>query len=127
MSFGSTGAGVMPAKGTQANNLLDAALLELPWYMDLDSICMVGLVPPHALVLLLNPNGHLVLPHILSYPTIWTHVPSYSHAFQAYIWTPLHIQLIPRSPSTVCSTPQQDQLHSGFTPELQTIGSPLLA
>ncbi|KAG1837081.1 hypothetical protein F4604DRAFT_1942574 [Suillus subluteus] len=38
VSFGSTGAGVMPAEGTQANNLLDAVLLELPWYTDLDSI-----------------------------------------------------------------------------------------
>ncbi|KAG2366751.1 hypothetical protein BDR07DRAFT_1479753 [Suillus spraguei] len=37
-SFGSTGAGVMPAEGTPAKNLLDAALLELPWYMELDAI-----------------------------------------------------------------------------------------
>ncbi|KAG2091706.1 hypothetical protein BD769DRAFT_1679291 [Suillus cothurnatus] len=37
-SFGSTGAGVMPAEGTSAKNLLDAVLLELPWYMELDAI-----------------------------------------------------------------------------------------
>ncbi|KAG2064024.1 hypothetical protein BDR04DRAFT_1146096 [Suillus decipiens] len=37
-SFGSTGAGVMPAEGTSAKNLLDAALLELPWYTELDAI-----------------------------------------------------------------------------------------
>ncbi|KAG2047484.1 hypothetical protein BDR06DRAFT_1030843 [Suillus hirtellus] len=37
-SFGSTGAGVMPTEGSQAKNLLDAALLELPWYKDLDTI-----------------------------------------------------------------------------------------
>ncbi|KAG1823867.1 uncharacterized protein BJ212DRAFT_1476720 [Suillus subaureus] len=40
----------------------------------------------------------------VSYPTIRTHIPSYSHAFRAYIWTPLHIQLIPRSPSAVLHT-----------------------
>ncbi|KAG1892936.1 uncharacterized protein F5891DRAFT_986316 [Suillus fuscotomentosus] len=38
VSFGSTGAGVMPTEGSQAKNLLDAALLELPWYKDLDTI-----------------------------------------------------------------------------------------
>ncbi|KAG2339089.1 hypothetical protein BDR05DRAFT_1003631 [Suillus weaverae] len=37
-SFDSTGAGVMPGEGTQMRNLLDAALLELPWYMELDAI-----------------------------------------------------------------------------------------
>ncbi|KAG1785528.1 uncharacterized protein HD556DRAFT_1450660 [Suillus plorans] len=37
-SFGSTGAGVMPTEGSQAKNLLDAALLELLWYKDLDTI-----------------------------------------------------------------------------------------
>ncbi|KAG1900548.1 uncharacterized protein F5891DRAFT_980143 [Suillus fuscotomentosus] len=37
-SFGSTGAGVMPNEGSQAKNLLDTALLELPWYKDLDTI-----------------------------------------------------------------------------------------
>ncbi|KAG1908400.1 uncharacterized protein F5891DRAFT_1179919 [Suillus fuscotomentosus] len=38
VSFGSTGTGVMPTEGSQAKNLLDAALLELPWYKDLDTI-----------------------------------------------------------------------------------------
>ncbi|KAG0706525.1 hypothetical protein DFH29DRAFT_995911 [Suillus ampliporus] len=37
-SFGSTGAGVIPAEGMQVKNLLDAALLTLPWYNDLDAI-----------------------------------------------------------------------------------------
>ncbi|KAG1898423.1 uncharacterized protein F5891DRAFT_1190809 [Suillus fuscotomentosus] len=37
-SFGSTGTGVMPTEGSQAKNLLDAALLELLWYKDLDTI-----------------------------------------------------------------------------------------
>ncbi|KAG1798541.1 uncharacterized protein HD556DRAFT_1525575 [Suillus plorans] len=37
-TFSSTGAGVMPAEGTQAKNLLDAALSELPWYTELDAI-----------------------------------------------------------------------------------------
>ncbi|KAG2112058.1 uncharacterized protein F5147DRAFT_771620 [Suillus discolor] len=37
-SFSSTGAGVMSVEGTSANNLLDAALLELPWYTELDAI-----------------------------------------------------------------------------------------
>ncbi|KAG2156763.1 uncharacterized protein EDB93DRAFT_1246953 [Suillus bovinus] len=36
--FGSTGAGVMPAEGSQAKNLMDVAILELPWYKDLDTI-----------------------------------------------------------------------------------------
>ncbi|KAG1792843.1 uncharacterized protein HD556DRAFT_1444237 [Suillus plorans] len=35
-TFSSTGAGVMPAEGTQAKNLL--ALSELPWYTELDAI-----------------------------------------------------------------------------------------
>ncbi|KAG1860225.1 hypothetical protein DFJ58DRAFT_726232 [Suillus subalutaceus] len=93
-SFGSTGAGVMPAEGTQANNLLDAALLELPWYTDLDSIWHSNLsmaavthssklgvdhadalyslvqlrggagLPTHFGLLI---NGHLVLSHIPYY------------------------------------------------------------
>ncbi|KAG2068816.1 hypothetical protein BDR04DRAFT_1157484 [Suillus decipiens] len=37
-SFASTSAGVMLAEGTGARNLLDAALLELPWYTELDAI-----------------------------------------------------------------------------------------
>ncbi|KAG1823691.1 uncharacterized protein BJ212DRAFT_1296262 [Suillus subaureus] len=37
-TFSSTGAGVMPAEGTPAKNLLDAALQELPWYTELDAI-----------------------------------------------------------------------------------------
>ncbi|KAG2361774.1 hypothetical protein BDR07DRAFT_1485470 [Suillus spraguei] len=37
-SFTSTGAGVMPAEGTGARNLLDTALSELPWYIELDAI-----------------------------------------------------------------------------------------
>ncbi|KAG2046385.1 hypothetical protein BDR06DRAFT_1037292 [Suillus hirtellus] len=37
-SFDSTGSGVMPGEGTQTRNLLDAVLLELPWYMKLDAI-----------------------------------------------------------------------------------------
>ncbi|KAG1718882.1 uncharacterized protein EDB91DRAFT_1352162 [Suillus paluster] len=37
-SFDSTGAGVIPAEGTQMRNLLDAALAELPWYTELDAI-----------------------------------------------------------------------------------------
>ncbi|KAG1785029.1 uncharacterized protein HD556DRAFT_1451116 [Suillus plorans] len=38
VSFSSTGAGVMPVEGTSAKNLLDAALLKLPWYTELDAI-----------------------------------------------------------------------------------------
>ncbi|KAG2068279.1 hypothetical protein BDR04DRAFT_1119882 [Suillus decipiens] len=37
-SFSSTDAGVMPAEGTSTKNLLDAMLLELPWYMELNAI-----------------------------------------------------------------------------------------
>ncbi|KAG2125534.1 hypothetical protein BD769DRAFT_1668787 [Suillus cothurnatus] len=37
-SFGSMGTGVIPAEGTSAKNLLDAMLLELLWYMELDAI-----------------------------------------------------------------------------------------
>ncbi|KAG1801250.1 uncharacterized protein BJ212DRAFT_1305067 [Suillus subaureus] len=38
VTFGSMGTGVMLAEGTPAKNLLDAALQELPWYMELDAI-----------------------------------------------------------------------------------------
>ncbi|KAG2065134.1 hypothetical protein BDR04DRAFT_1122063 [Suillus decipiens] len=38
VSFSSMGTDVMPAEGTSAKNLLDAALLELPWYMELNAI-----------------------------------------------------------------------------------------
>ncbi|KAG1728469.1 hypothetical protein EDD22DRAFT_1015896 [Suillus occidentalis] len=37
-TFSSTGTGVMPDGGMQMKNLLDAALIELPWYTELDAI-----------------------------------------------------------------------------------------
>ncbi|KAG1835344.1 hypothetical protein DFJ58DRAFT_735625 [Suillus subalutaceus] len=95
-SFGSTGAGVMPAEGTQANNLLDAALLELPWYTDLDSIwhsnpsmaavthsSRLGVDHAGALYSLVQPRGGAGPPTHFGSTHQWS--PQYSPSAQYYV------------------------------------------
>ncbi|KAG1906107.1 uncharacterized protein F5891DRAFT_1182296 [Suillus fuscotomentosus] len=58
VSFGSMGAGVMPTERSQAKNLLDTALLELPWYKDLDTIWHSN---PSMAVTILVKTGCLIM------------------------------------------------------------------
>ncbi|KAG2355132.1 hypothetical protein BDR07DRAFT_1493597 [Suillus spraguei] len=83
-TFNSTGAGVMQTDETQVKNLLDAALLDLPWYTELDAIwhsnpsmaaktysSKLALVTPHTLAPPPPINGPLPLPHIHLLPALF--------------------------------------------------------